>query len=232
MCSDETLGRFPHRAKIHSSIAHGMTNSVEFRQGPALAYSVTIPFSSSGEKGVKLRTDPFDSSRADGFRQGSAQGMQQRLGRVDPMGVKVKDLLPSMNPCIRSSGADRSYGPAKDGFQRLFDLVLHGLAVRLLLPTVEIGSIVSAQAAPALRKGVFGHWERKSLRKSDAAVASTRPALFFPFKAFGLMVSRAAMLLSRSSTRCTGKPKRAANCSMNRSTSRARTPTLPSICTG
>jgi hypothetical protein len=97
---------------------------------------------------VKLFADPAD--RFDLYAAGelAVQRTDQIVWSMRPIGIEMKALTLGMNASIRASATMGFNIFGKHSRQYCFELVLHGIAVGLALPSLEIGAVVGANTFP------------------------------------------------------------------------------------
>jgi len=119
---------------------------------------------------------------------------------VPPHRVKVEDLPPCMNTCIRPPACMGPHRRSQHLGKPSLDGILDGASARLALPPGEPGSIIRADALPAVWHGSdYSNpgsrdepWSRKSWRMSVAALESMMPLARTPRRSFLSIVDSAS----------------------------------------
>ena len=73
-----------------------------------------------------------------------------------PIRVEMKALAVGMHAGISAPAAMDLHFGGKDGGERRFEVILHGCAIGLALPTAEVGAVIGANTFPTHTKHCVG----------------------------------------------------------------------------
>ena len=104
------------------------------------------------------------------------------VGRALAVGVKVNHLHQRMNPGIGAAGAQGGYRLRGEAGQGRFQLVLHGLATRLALPTLVVLAVIGKPQRHShkhlqSRSVAWTHWLRPACPTNAGRVCAECPGL-------------------------------------------------------
>ncbi len=148
VCANQALGRSVHCAQVERYVAACPDIAIIDRLGASEVEAIGVAFAAYREAGVKLFADPADRFNLNAAGELAVQCTDQIVWSMLPIGIEMKALTLGMNAGIRASATMGFNLFGKHSRQCCFELILHGIAVGLALPSLEIGAVVGANTFP------------------------------------------------------------------------------------
>ena len=141
-----------HRLEVERNVAAGPHIAIVAGFGASQVVAEFVALALYGEAGMERLAGRADRFNLYGGRQLGMQCAGQLFRAVLPARVKMKALAVGMHTGIGATAAmDLDVG-GKDLREDRFEVVLHCTAMRLALPTAELGAIVGANTFPTHTK--------------------------------------------------------------------------------